>query len=183
MRQALCNLTKADGDEQPIDDKYPRVNEILSILEECEGKVIIWANFLKSINIIYHCIAKMFGEDKVDVIFGKIAAEDRASAVERFQDQFSPLRFLVMQPRTGGYGLTLTAATTVIYHDNDWSLEVRQQSEDRCHRIGQKNAVTYIDLVAANTIDERIRAALVSKKNIADLVTGDNLKKLLDDGD
>jgi SNF2 family DNA or RNA helicase len=84
-----------------------------------------------------------------------------------------------MQPRTGGYGLTLTAATVMIYHDNDWSLEVRQQSEDRAHRMGQKSVVTYIDLVAEGTVDEQIREALVEKRDLADKVTGDKLRQML----
>lgn len=181
LRQALCNLTSADGNEQCIDDKYPRIDEILKILEECDGKVIIWANFISSINKIRNEIRKQLGDKSVAIIHGGIKADDRQAIVESFQDNNSEMKYLVAQPRTGGYGLTLTAATTVIYHDNDWSLEVRQQSEDRCHRIGQKNNVTYIDLVAAGTIDERIRAALVGKKEVADLVTGDNLKSLLTD--
>ena len=89
------------------------------------------------------------------------------------------IKYIVMQPRTGGYGLTLTKASLVIYHDQDWSLEVRQQSEDRAHRIGQLKNVTYIDLIAHGTVDEKIREALMQKKNLADMVTGDTLRELL----
>jgi SNF2 family DNA or RNA helicase len=179
MRQALCNLTNADGQEQCIDLKYPRIDEIMKILDECSGKVIVWASFIRTIHDIADAIKLKYGNDSAGEIHGSVSAVDRQNVVNNFQDENSALRFIVAQPRTGGYGLTLTAATTVIYHDNDWSLEVRQQSEDRCHRIGQKNNVTYIDLVSAGTIDEKIREALVSKKELADLVTGDNLRKLL----
>jgi SNF2 family DNA or RNA helicase len=71
-----------------------------------------------------------------------------------FQDPNHPLRFFVGQPRTGGYGLTLTEASTVIYFSNNYDLEIRLQSEDRAHRIGQKNNVTYIDIVTEGTVDE-----------------------------
>ena len=76
-------------------------------------------------------------------------------------------------PKTGGYGLTLTAATTVVYYSNSYDLELRLQSEDRAHRIGQTSKVTYIDLIAPKTIDEKIVDALRNKIKIADLVLGE----------
>jgi SNF2 family DNA or RNA helicase len=90
-----------------------------------------------------------------------------------FQSSSSPCRFFVGQVRTGGYGLTLTAASTVIYYSNSYDLEVRMQSEDRAHRIGQTNKVTYVDLVAENTVDEKIVKALKNKINLANAVMGD----------
>ena len=76
-------------------------------------------------------------------------------------------------PKTGGYGLTLTAATTVVYYSNSYDLELRLQSEDRAHRIGQTSKVTYIDLISPKTIDEKIVDALRNKIKIADLVLGE----------
>ena len=83
------------------------------------------------------------------------------------------------QPRTGGYGITLTAATTVIYYSNSYDLEIRLQSEDRAHRIGQTNKVTYIDLVSPGTIDEKILDALRNKIDIAGQVLGEDAKSWL----
>jgi SNF2 family DNA or RNA helicase len=99
--------------------------------------------------------------------------------VRDFQDMNHPLRFFIGQPRTGGYGLTLTAATTIVYYSNGYDLEVRLQSEDRAHRIGQKNNVTYIDIVAENTVDEKILRALRSKINIATEVLAESYKEWL----
>jgi SNF2 family DNA or RNA helicase len=65
----------------------------------------------------------------------------------------------------------------MIYYSNDFSLETRLQSEDRAHRIGQKKNVTYIDLVAKNTIDEKVMDALRNKQSVANLITGDNVKQ------
>ena len=79
--------------------------------------------------------------------------------------------------RTGGYGLTLTAANTVIYYANSYDLEIRLQSEDRAHRIGQEKSVTYIDIVADGTIDEKILDALRAKSNIASDVLGEETRK------
>ena len=181
MRQALCNIAPNEaGSISWIDNKNPRLEETLSILEECgDQKVLIWANFVPSIKLLQEQIAEIYGAESVGCIYGDVNAMDRQTFVEKFQDPDSKLRFMVMQPRTGGYGLTLTEASLVVYYDNDWSLEVRQQSEDRAHRIGQKRSVTYIDLVAAGTVDEKIRQALIEKRDLADKVTGDKLRELL----
>jgi len=86
--------------------------------------------------------------------YGETLQDDRQAIVNRFQDPDSPLRFFVGQPRTGGYGITLTAAHTMIYYSNSYDLEIRLQSEDRAHRIGQTKSVTYVDLVSPGTVDE-----------------------------
>ena len=75
--------------------------------------------------------------------------------------------------------LTLTEANLVVYYANDFNLETRIQSEDRAHRIGQKNNVTYIDLISEGTIDERIVKALRSKIDIGALVLGEEAKQWL----
>ena len=70
----------------------------------------------------------------------------------------------------------MTAANTVVYYSNSYDLEIRLQSEDRAHRIGQTNKVTYIDLVAPNTIDEKILQALRSKVDIAGQVLNEDTR-------
>ena len=109
--------------------------------------------------------------------FGDTTDEERSSAIEQFQN--GKARFFVGNPQTGGYGITLTAATTVIYFANSFDLAVRVQSEDRAHRIGQTDHVTYIDLISEGTIDERIVKALRDKMDIASLVLGEELKEWL----
>ena len=96
-----------------------------------------------------------------------------------FQTPTHPLRFFIGQPRTGGYGLTLPEAKTVIYYSNGYDLEVRLQSEDRAHRIGQENKVTYIDIVAEGTVDEKILKALRSKIDIATQVMAEGHREWL----
>ena len=67
----------------------------------------------------------------------------------------------------------------MIYYSNSYDLEIRLQSEDRAHRIGQKGTVTYIDLMAPKTIDEKIISALRDKIDIAGKVLGENAKQWL----
>ena len=87
--------------------------------------------------------------------------------------------FFIGNPRTGGYGLTLTASHTVVYYSNSYDLEIRLQSEDRAHRISQTEKVTYIDLLSEGTVDEFIVKNLRSKINLANKVLGEDLKKWL----
>ena len=164
--------------EDGVDIKIPtnKLPELMNVLQETDGKVIIWANFTADLKLIQENIAKTYGENTVELFYGATEGEERQNIVERFQDPNSPLRFFVGQPRTGGYGLTLTQAKTVIYYSNGYDLEVRLQSEDRAHRIGQTNKVTYIDIVTENTIDEKILKALRNKINISTQVMAEGYK-------
>jgi SNF2 family DNA or RNA helicase len=178
LQQVLCGFTRSDtGDITIIPNN--RVTELMSILEEIEGKCIIWAHYQYDIRSLVSQIAKVYGEDSVASYYGKTPPDERQGIVTRFQDPDSPLKFFVGQPKTGGFGLTLTAANTVIYYSNSYDLEIRLQSEDRAHRIGQTNKVTYIDLCAAKTIDEKIIKSLRAKINIATQVLGEDYKNWL----
>lgn len=153
----------------PVGDN-PRVQVLLDAVQELEGGVIVWARFRKQLEDIAQVLEEAeLGE--VVQYHGGVNKEDRIEAVDKFQA--GTAKFFVAQPESGGVGLTLTAARTVIYYSNDFSLETRLQSEDRAHRIGQRHAVTYIDIEAVDTMDARIVGALRSKKNVADLLTGD----------
>ena len=152
-----------------------KLKELESLLEEINGKAIIWANFTNDIEQIERLLGKMYGENSVVSYYGATTTDRRDYAMGEFQNPDSPVRFFVGQPRTGGYGLTLTQASTVIYYSNSYDLEVRLQSEDRAHRIGQVNKVTYIDIVAEKTVDEKILQALRSKINLASVVLQENV--------
>ena len=124
-------------------------------------------------------IANEYGKETVASYYGDTKDANRQSIVDDFMDVSSDLRFFIGNPKTGGYGLTLTSSHTVVYYSNDYSLEVRMQSEDRAHRIGQKEKVTYVDLIAEGTIDEKIVSALNSKIDLASKVMGEDPKKIL----
>ena len=151
----------------------------MEVIDEVQGKAIIWATYTHDIKKIREALAEKYGEDSVANYYGETPQDERQEIVERFQDKDSPLRFFVGQPRTGGYGITLTAANTVIYYSNSYDLEIRLQSEDRAHRIGQTNKVTYIDLVSPQTIDEKILGALKNKIDIAGQVLGEDARDWL----
>lgn len=178
LHQIVCGHVKLDNGEV-IELPNKRIEELLNIIEEHDGKMIIWANYRHDIEAIKLALQKQFGMNSVATYFGDTEAEERQNIVERFQDPSSELRFFVGNPRTGGYGLTLTAASVMVYYSNSFDLEVRMQSEDRAHRIGQTKNVTYIDLISPGTVDEKIVKALREKIDIASQVLGEELKTWL----
>ena len=178
LHQITCgHLATDDGEVTAI--KNNRINELLDVIEETNGKIIIWAIYRHDIKQIENTLAEKYGKDSVKSFYGDTADSDRQDIVNAFQDRESDLRFFVGNPRTGGYGLTLTASHTVIYYSNSYDLEIRLQSEDRAHRIGQKEKVTYVDLISEKTIDEFIVKNLRAKINLATKVLGEDLKKWL----
>ena len=174
LHQITCgHFTADDGSLQRIDNN--RVNELMSILEETEGKAIIWAHYQHDIKDIIKEVIKVHGPGSIVDYYGLTPKDERQGNIKKFQDD-PKCRFFVGTPATGGYGITLTAANTVIYFSNGYDLEKRLQSEDRAHRIGQKKSVTYVDLMADDTVDEKIVKALRKKINIASEVLGEELR-------
>jgi SNF2 family DNA or RNA helicase len=175
LHQITCgHFTADDGTTQLLPNN--RISELMNILEETEGKAIIWANYQRDVNQIIQAIVKEYGEESVVDYYGLTPQDDRQENIKKFQNG-DECRFLVGTPQTGGYGITLTKANTVIYFSNGYDLEKRLQSEDRAHRIGQKKAVTYIDIICEDTVDEKIVKALREKINIASEVLGEELKE------
>ena len=178
LHQIVCGHIKLDnGEVRTLPSN--RIKELVSITEEFDGKAIIWATYRHDIEAIKLELQKAYGMSSVGTYYGDTEEEDRQTAVRDFQDPDSDMRFFVGNPRTGGYGLTLTAASVVIYFSNSFDLEIRMQSEDRAHRIGQTKNVTYIDLIAPKTVDEKIVHALRSKIDIANEVLGEEIKAWL----
>ena len=174
LQQITCgHFTADDGAVQPIANN--RITELMNVLEETEGKAIIWAHYQYDITAIIKAVVEKYGPGSIVDYYGLTPQEERQPNIKRFQDD-PKCRFIVGTPSTGGYGITLTAANTVIYYSNGYDLEKRLQSEDRAHRIGQKKSVTYVDLMADDTVDEKIVQALRKKINIASEVLGEELR-------
>ena len=178
LQEICCGHLKTD-DGEVRDIANHRMSELLDVISEMSGKVIIWASWVFDIGKIKDELAKVYGPRSVCTFYGDTPVQERDQMVADFQDPDSELRFFVANPRTGGYGLTLTAATNMVYYSNQYDLEIRLQSEDRAHRIGQTKHVLYVDLVSPNTVDEKIIAALRNKIDLAQQVLGEEAKKWL----
>ena len=178
LHQIVCGHVKLD-DGTVIELPNKRLDELLAIVEETDGKLIIWANYRHDIEAIKLALSKEYGMNSVGMYYGDTDMDERKRVLEEFQNPDSEMRFFVGNPSTGGYGLTLTAASTMVYYSNSFDLEKRLQSEDRAHRIGQTKNVTYIDLIAVGTVDEKIVKALRAKIDIATQVLGEEIKQWL----
>ena len=174
MQQITCGYFKADdGTTQEINNN--RIDELIDVLDEIEGKTVIWAHWQNDVKHIIKAVVKEYGEGCCVDYYGLTPQSERQDNINKFQND-PKVRFFIGTPATGGYGITLTAASNMIYYSNGYDLEKRQQSEARIDRIGQKKPMTYIDILAEDTVDERIVKALRKKVNIATQIMGEELK-------
>ena len=176
LQQITCGYAQSDDpDSEPImimGPEHPRMRCLLDVLEDIPHQAIIWARFRQDITNI----CKKLGKEaaRYDGMLDDCA---RLDSLKRFRD--GEAKYFVANPACVSEGLTLTEAKTTIYYNNSFKLNERQQSEDRNHRIGQDQSVNYIDIVCANSVDEKIVAKLVAKANIAAEITGDSIREWL----
>tara|TARA_R110000751_G_scaffold145708_2_gene249278 strand:+ start:1077 stop:2507 length:1431 start_codon:yes stop_codon:yes gene_type:complete len=174
LQQITCGYFKADdGTTQEIPNN--RLDELVDVTNEMEGKVVIWAHWQSDVTNIIKALVKEYGVGCCVDYYGLTPNEERQENIKKFQDDPN-VRFFIGTPATGGYGITLTAASNMIYYSNGYDLEKRQQSEARIDRIGQTKPMTYVDIMCEGTVDERIVKALRKKVNIASQVMGEELK-------
>tara|TARA_E500000305_G_scaffold7036_1_gene5252 strand:+ start:451 stop:1902 length:1452 start_codon:yes stop_codon:yes gene_type:complete len=178
LQQILSGHIRTDDGELITFDTQ-RMSSLLEICNEVSGKAIIWSRFRYDIENITKNINKNFGSEVAVSFYGDTSDNQRQDNIRRFQNPQSPIRFFIGNPQTAGRGITLTEANTVVYYANDFNLDTRMQSEDRCHRIGLKNPVTYIDLICDKTIDTKIVKSLRGKINLSAKVLGEEVREWL----
>ena len=172
--------------------KNPKMELLEEILDEVlPKKIIVWCRFRHEIELITKCLERRTAEAKKAgkkfshaAIHGSIPQSERGKEVERFQKDPS-CQVFVGQVATAGLGITLTAGTYVVYFSNTYALEDRLQSEDRNHRIGQNESVTYIDLVAIlyngrKTIDHDVLEVVKGKAAFANEVSRALVSRMMD---
>ena len=174
LHQITCGHFTAD-DGTIKDLPCSRLTELMNVLENIEGKTIIWSHYTHDVKRIIKEIKKVYGGDSVVDYYGATDIDSRSANIKKFQND-NKCRFFVGTTHTGGYGITLTAGSNMVYFSNGYDLEKRQQSEARIDRIGQTKKMTYIDIMAQDTIDERIVKALRTKVNIANAIMDEDLK-------
>jgi len=153
---------------KPIPGGNPKIDEMLELLSGLPEtvKVIIWARFVPEIGYITDALKSEYGEQSVVQFYGATDNDSRIRNVRAFQGD-AQVRFIVSNQTVGGYGQTWTAATYVIYYSNSFSYEDRYQSEDRAHRKGQHNHVTYQDIEMDVPEDKMILRAIRKKRDLA----------------
>ena len=175
LHQITCgHFTSDDGTIKDL--PCQRLNELMDILEKIEGKTIIWSHYTHDVKRIIKEIKRVYGDDSVVDYYGQTDTDSRSKNIKKFQTD-DKCRFFVGTTHTGGYGITLTAGSNMIYFSNGYDLEKRQQSEARIDRIGQTQKMTYIDIMSQDTIDERIVKALREKVNIANTIMDEDFRE------
>lgn len=176
LHQLVCGHTV---DEKGVEHDVPsnRISALLEVLEEHGGKAIIWSNYRREIDKIVKALEKEYGK-------GCAAQFHGGNKSSRIKEEKAFLndpkcRFMVSTQSAGGLGNTWVNANLVVYFSNTYDLELRMQSEDRSHREGLKHSVTYVDLVAPRTVDEKILSALRKKINMMTLISGERYREWL----
>lgn len=153
----------------------PRIEVLRDLLEEHtpHSKIIVWCTFTKN----YDAIRKIC--DKLKIEYAELTGEtkDRQGQIDKFNED-PKCRVMISNPQAGGVGVNLVASDIAIYYSRNFSLGDRLQSEARNHRGGSEihKTITVIDIVAKDTIDEDVLAALMRKENYSDNVL-DKLKE------
>lgn len=177
LQHILCgHVRQEDGTLYDIPEN--RTSAIIEILHQHAGKCIIWAPYPQALRKIAKRLLEEFGEDSTVCYWGETRLEERLIARSRIQND-DKCRFIVSNQSVGKFGNTWTSCNLVIYYANSFDNEDRQQSEDRAHRIGQTKSVTYIDLRAKGTVDEKLIRVLRDKINISSAIQGDEFKQWL----
>jgi SNF2 family DNA or RNA helicase len=169
LKQVTSGYMNVDGTPQLVSpEDNPRMAAFKEVIEDIEEgqQFIVWAMYKEEIRQVVAAL-RAAGISAVE-FHGETAAEDRVTAVDDFQA--GRVQAFVGHAQAGGLGLTLTAANLAIYYSCSYDNELRLQSEDRCHRIGTKDSVLYIDILAEETIDEDIAQSLREKTRVAALV-------------
>ena len=182
LRQIVSGwLPVGEGEVEPIGNTNVKLERISRLIDEIEGKVVLWGNFKHECHALVDMLTKKCQGEDIACYWGDTAADDRERGVNDFQK--GNTRFFVGSPACGGRGLDLFAASTMIFMSNTFSWIDREQAEDRIHRNGQEaDKVTYLDVYAEGTIDEYIIKSLHAKKEICREVTGDHLLELAQPG-
>lgn len=171
LQQITCgflNLHYSNKESERIEFEHRRLETLFYAIGSIpeKEKVIIWAKYEYDILGISQALKDEFGKDSVAQFYGKIKAGlSREAEIEKFRGS---ARFFVATQSCGGHGLTLNEAHYVIFYNDGFKWAEREQAEDRCHRIGQEHKVTYISIVCADSIDERIQTALLRKGSVVE---------------
>lgn len=155
-----------------LPENNPRLKVLLEIVEQCSHKMIVWCKFKRDVEIVCEALG-----DQCVRYDGDTKTKDREIALNRFRDADDPAKILVANIHAISQGVTLIIAKTMVHYTNSFSPEKRLQSDDRAHRIGQTMPVLIIDLVAEDTVDEKLVETLRKKYDTAATVMGDRYRE------
>lgn len=183
LHQILCGHTKDETNRIHLIPEN-RTKQLLEILEDYNGKAVIWCSYDHDVRKVSEAIVMEYTEEgkelNVDIVARFWGGNESTRELEERQFKTNPnCRFMVATPSAGGMGRTWDCADLVIYYSSLNNLEHREQSEQRVQGIGKKRQVDYIDLIVPNTVETKILDALRRKINMASVINGDNFREWL----
>ena len=175
LHQLLCgHLVDEHGNIHNVTER--RTQALLDVLNQHDGKAVIWVSYDPTIRKLRKAIADEYEDPNIVAAFWGGNRSERLDEETRFKTD-PRCRFMLATPGAGGVGNNWQVADLVVYHSNTYDLELRAQSEDRSHRHGQTKSVTYVDLVARGTVDEKILRVLRKKIDLNNVITGANWRE------
>jgi SNF2 family DNA or RNA helicase len=168
LHQIANGYLRGPNNELHYFKEQPKLDDLCTIIEEAgDQKIVVWCPWIPQLLAIQE---RLRAENIAhSLIYGKTSAKERETLIADFQ-QNKDCKLFVSNPSVGGLGLNLTCAHIEIFMSNWYQPDVRDQAEDRCHRQGQKNAVTIIDMPSENSIEQKILTTLRQKINLDDTI-------------
>lgn len=174
LRQIVSGFMPDTGTK--IGSENQKIKFILEDSEEYEGKIIIWANLVSEIKNLHEAITNKYKSQDIAVMYyGECSDKEVLTKFEK-DDK---CKFLIISPKIGAYGLNLQFCSLVYFFSRSPSPEENWQAEDRTHRIGQTNNPVYKDIIAKDTVDERIIELLEYKKDLKENFTSMSLSDII----
>lgn len=170
-----------DDERQPRDlgPTFPAVDSVAELIEDHPGKAIVWCKFTRDVDLVAERLIEAYGRETVAVVVGGTPGEERGRLRARFRED-PALRFWVGTAAAGGIGVDLSAASLMVFYSHGYSLAERLQALERNYGSRQEaDRVDVVDLVAHETVDDRLVAALAAKEDLAARLVGPALRDLL----
>ena len=169
LSQIASNPSLVNPEEKREPAKFEELDRILrELIGSCGRKVILWSYYVRTIKDL----VERYQHYGVVSLYGGTPTDERQNIVQSFQSD-GKVNLLIANPAAAGTGFTMTAATYAIYETLNWRYDLYAQSQDRNHRIGQEAGVTYLRLIAEDTLDEVVVQALERKAEMARRIVGD----------
>ena len=176
LHQILMGYVKdVDGEIRELPER--RTDALMELLEEYDGKAIIWVSYGFSVERVSQALEEKYGAGSVARFWGG-NSNTREEDDRRFRSD-PACRFMVATPDSGGRGRRWDVADMVVYYSSRDNLEHRDQSEERAKDMTKTNATLYVDLIVPDTVEERIIKALRQKIDLASAITGANYREWL----
>jgi hypothetical protein len=176
LHQILCGHTM-DEEGNPAEIPEKRTDAVVELLQDYDGKAIIWCSYDADVRKVTAALEKEFGKGTVARFWGGNRDTREQEEIQFKTDPYC--RFMIATPDAGGRGRTWDCADLVIYHSSRNNLDHRAQSEERAKNVGKSRPVAYVDMRVPGTVEEKIIDALRRKQNLADIISGDDFRDWL----